>query len=180
MSSARPTPSALLLGEDPLSRGASTGYATTMMHSVCSRCLLTLVTAIGLVGCGSTESRSSETVAASGSLPSGSHPRPEQEKARIGDTQEMVLNAMGSPDEQRDVTDADGQQSIWIYKNYFQKPEHIEQSGWSKVLVRGVHDQYGTEIQKPVTQDISRTQVVADIQVAFKSGVVSSVAQVRH
>ena len=87
---------------------------------------------------------------------------------------------MGSPDEQRDVTDADGQQSIWIYKNYFQKPEHIVQAGWSKVLVRGVNDQYGTEIQKPVTQDISRTQVVADIQVAFKSGVVSSVAQVRQ
>ncbi len=87
---------------------------------------------------------------------------------------------MGDPDEKRDVTDGDGRQSIWIYKNYFQKAGRVEQTGWSEVLVPAVQDQYGTVTQKPVTQDIYHKQVVADIQVGFKDSVVCSVDQVRH
>jgi len=92
----------------------------------------------------------------------------------------MVQRAMGNPDEKRDVTDADGHQSVWIYKNYFQQAGRNEQTGWSEVLVPGVEDQYGTVTKKAVTQDITYTQVEADIHVAFRGNVVSSVAQVRH
>ena len=151
-----------------------------MMPTVCLRCLLTLVAALGLVGCSTTESRTNQTAAAAGSLPDGSQSRPAREKARIGDTQEMVQSAMGDPDEKRDVTDAAGQQSIWIYKNYFQKAGRNQQTGWSEVLVPAVQDQYGTVIKKPMTQEIYYPQVVADIHVAFKGSVVCSVAQVRH
>jgi len=150
------------------------------MRALSLLCVATLGGAFSLAGCSSTESRSNETAAAARSLSSGPQPRLVQEKARIGDTQGMVHLAMGDPDEKRDVTNAVGYQSIWIYKDYFQKTGRMEQTGWKQVLVPGVEDQRGSEIQKPVTQDIYQTQVNADIQVTFTGGVVSAVEQLRH
>jgi hypothetical protein len=153
-------------------------FAVLRLFSLLS--VATLTGGFGLAGCASPSSQSTGEAVVSSPVPSGSQPRLAQEKARIGDSPESVRLAMGDPDEKRAGAGAGGRQSTWIYKNYFQKTGRMEQTGWKEVLVPGIEDQKGTVIQKPVTQDIYRTEVNADIEVTFTRGVVSSVEQLRH
>lgn len=152
----------LLLGEDPLARAGGAGYPANMIHSASARVLLTLVVVLGWAGCSSPTGRSVRGVAA------------------VGDTRAVVQRTMGKPDEKQDGPDDAREQSVWIYKSYFQQIERRQQAGWKEVLMPGVNDRNGNQVQKPVTRDVYRTQLADDIRVTFEGGTVSSVDHLKR
>ena len=149
------------------------------MKAIFPLSLALLAAGLGLAGCGSFASRSDQKAAVYDALPARTQQRLQRGTVRVGDTPEMVYIAMGNPDTKTDVPDAAGYQSVWIYKNYFQRGGDRKQTGWSKVLVPEIRDQGDKVIQSSVSQDVSRPESTDDIRVAFVGGVVSSVAELQ-
>ncbi len=89
----------------------------------------------------------------------------------------MTYIALGHPDENREVSNADGTQLIWIYKTYWPQYEGTAWVGWRRMIVPASNGRGYVVFHEPVTQDLYRTRVDEVIRVAFANGVVSSVEQ---
>jgi len=107
-----------------------------------------LATALGLTGCNSPA-------------------RPEGH-FHLGDTPETVEAAIGRPNHREERSGAKGPETVWVYPHYHQAPPTA--TGWSEVLVAGMHDQNDTEIRKPVTREVYHKEVERDMLVVFING----------
>ena len=94
-------------------------------------------------------------------------PRPSGD-FHLGDTPEMIEAAMGRPNSKQARVGTDGPEIVWIYTHYHLPPPVA--TGWSEVLVPGVHDQNDQEIQKPVTREVYRKELERDMLVVFIGG----------
>lgn len=95
----------------------------------------------------------------------------------VGDTQDMVYIALGNSDERRDITTADGTQTVWVYKTYWQQYEGTAWLGYRRIIVPTRDGRGYVVYHEPVTQDLYRTHVDDRIRVTFYNGVVNSVEQ---
>jgi hypothetical protein len=131
-----------------------------------------------LGGCDTFQSRANEKAQVYQSLPPDTQKRLQHGHVSIGDSQDMVYIALGYPDEVRQVTTAQGQQTVWVYRTYWQQFEGSEWVGWHRVVVR-TRDGHYAVFHEPVTADVYRTRVDEVIRVTFYQGVVAAVEQ-RH
>lgn len=113
-------------------------------------------------------------------LPASEQQRLQRGAINIGDSPEMVYIALGSPDERRDSTTADGTRSTWIYKTYWQQYEGTAWLGYRRVIVPARNGRGYVIFHEPVTQDVYRTHVDETIRVTFARGVVSQIDQQRR
>jgi outer membrane protein assembly factor BamE (lipoprotein component of BamABCDE complex) len=129
-----------------------------------------------LSGCNTFQSRARERSETFDQLPTSEQQRLQRGAISIGDNQDMVYIALGSPDERRDVTTADGTQSVWVYRSYWQQYEGTTWLGYRRYVVPTAR---GYAIyHEPVTQDVYRTHADDRIRVTFdRNGVVSQVEQ---
>ena len=132
-----------------------------------------------LAGCNTFESRAKEKSEVYNSLPPDTKQRLQHGRISIGDSQDMVYIALGYPDEVREVTTAQGAQTQWIYRTYWQQYEGTEWVGWHRRIVPLRGGGY-TVIHEPVTADLYRTHVDEVIRVTFQRGVVAEVDQQNH
>ncbi len=142
---------------------------------------LLVVAALGvasfLAGCDTFKNRAEEKSATFDSLSTATQKRLERGKINVGDTQDMVYIALGDPDETRQISNADGEQPVWVYKTYWQQYEGTAWVGWHRVIVPAANGRGYVVFHEPVTQDIYRTRVDEVIRVAFNRNKVSSVEQ---
>lgn len=132
--------------------------------------------AIGLAGCDTFAHRARQRSATFESLTPQDQQRLQRGAINPGDNQDMVYIALGQPDERRDVLTADGNQSVWVYRTYWQQYEGTAWLGYRRVIVpsgRGY-----IVYHEPVTQDIYRTHADERTRVTFdRNGVVQTVEQ---
>jgi hypothetical protein len=76
-----------------------------------------------LGACNSFHRRAQEKAAVFGTLDAATQTRLEARSIQVGDTPDMVYIALGLPDEKRDIQDAAGRSTVWIYKNYWREYE---------------------------------------------------------
>lgn len=133
-----------------------------------------------LAGCNTFSSRARQMSGVYDQLPASEQQRLQRGSINVGDTPEMVYIAFGNPDERRDVLNADGTQTVWIYKTYWQQYEGTAWLGYRRVIVP-MNSRRGYVIyHEPVTQDVYRTHADEVIRVTFANGVVSQVEQQRR
>jgi len=138
-----------------------------------------LATALTLTGCNTFASRARERSDTFESLAPSEQQRLQRGVIGIGDNQDMVYIALGTPDERRDITTADGTQTMWVYRSYWQQYEGTAWLGYRRFIVPMSTGRGYTIFHEPVTQDVYRTHADDRIRVTFdRSGVVSQVEQV--
>jgi hypothetical protein len=131
-------------------------------------------------GCNSFQSRARQMSGVYDQLPASEQQRLERGAINVGDTPEMVYIALGNADERRDIMTADGTQTVWIYKSYWQQYEGTAWLGYRRVIVPARSGRGYVIFHEPVTQDVYRTHVDDVIRVTFANGVVQQVEQQRR
>ncbi|MES2693646.1 MAG: hypothetical protein V4773_09245 [Verrucomicrobiota bacterium] len=132
---------------------------------------------VTLAGCNTFDSRAKQMSAVYDQLPASEQQRLERGAINIGDTPEMVYIALGSPDEKRDTTSADGTKTTWVYNTYWQQYEGQAWLGYRRVIVPARSGRGYVVFHEPVTQDVYRTRVDERIRVTFGNGTVQTVEQ---
>lgn len=92
----------------------------------------------------------------------------------------MVYIALGAPDERRDIATADGTQTVWVYRTYWQQYEGTAWLGYRRVIVPANNGRGYVIFHEPVTQDVYRTHVDDRIRVTLNNGIVQSVEQMQR
>lgn len=133
-----------------------------------------------LSGCNTFRSRARQMSDVYDQLPASEQQRLQRGAINVGDTPEMVYIALGNPDERRDVLNADGTQTVWIYKTYWQQYEGTAWLGYRRVIVPVRSGRGYAIFHEPVTQDVYRTHADETIRVTFANGVVHQVEQQRR
>jgi hypothetical protein len=141
-----------------------------------------LLAGVALVstGCNTFNSRARQMSAVYDNLPASDQQRLQRGIIGIGDTPEMVYIALGNPDERRDILNADGNQTSWIYRTYWQQYEGQAWLGYRRVIVPARGGRGYVVFHEPVTQDVYRTHVDERIRVTFANGAVQSVEQTQR
>jgi hypothetical protein len=141
-----------------------------------------LIAAAGLVlaGCNTFNSRARQMSVVYDQLSPSDQQRLQRGAINVGDTPEMVYIALGNPDERRDRVTADGSQTTWIYKTYWQQYEGQAWLGYRRVIVPARNGRGYVVFHEPVTQDVYRTNVDERIRVTFANGVVESIEQMQR
>src|ERR1043165_8513345 len=90
---------------------------------------------LALAGCNSFQSRARQMSGTYETLPPETQQRLQRGAIAVGDTMDMVYIALGNADERRDIQTADGTQSVWIYKTYYDQYAGQQWAGYRRVLV---------------------------------------------
>lgn len=131
--------------------------------------------ALALAGCNSFQSRARQMSGTYESLPPETQQRLQKGGIAVGDTMDMVYIALGNADERRDIQTADGTQSVWIYKTYYDQYAGTRWAGYRRVLVPTARG-YAV-FHEPITYDVYRTHADERVRITFNRGVVSMVEQ---
>ena len=130
----------------------------------------------GLTGCDTFNSRAQEKASVYNTLAPQIQQRLEKGKITIGDTQDMVFIALDNPDAKREITTADGAETVWIYRTYWEDYADTGWIGWHRYYEPRMGGGFAVYHER-VPLALSRTQVADVIRVTFKDGKVVSVDQ---
>lgn len=146
------------------------------MNMNISAILALTIAALTLAGCSTFESRARERSETYASLDPGTRQRLERGAVNVGDTEDMVYIALGEPDEKRERKTEQRQQTIWIYRTYWQEYEGSKWVGWRRYIVPGPGNHYRI-FHEPVSRDIYRQRSTDVIRVTFADERVTAVDQ---
>ena len=135
-----------------------------------------ILCAAGLTGCSTFNSRAQEKAAVYNTLAPQTQQRLEKGKISVGDTQDMVFIALDHPDAKRDITTADGAETVWVYKTYWEDYADTGWVGWRRYYEPRMGGAYSFYHER-VPMALSRTRVADVIRITFKDGKVVSVDQ---
>ena len=143
-------------------------------------CVATAAVAFLLTACNTFKQRAEEKSEVYDSLSPATQKRLERGKIRVGDTEDLVYIALGNPDEKRDIATNDGNQTVWIYRTYWEQYEGTAWVGWHRIIVPAAGGRGYVVFHEPITQDVYRTRADEVIRVTFTRGAVTSVEQRHH
>lgn len=137
--------------------------------------IATLLLVFGVAGCNSVNSRIDEKSAVFNSLDPQTQARLRQGLIDVGYTEDMVYIAMGKPDQRKEVTTANGHETTWIYKNYWEEYEGSHVVGYHRFVYydpllrayRVYYEPRRADVYQPREEDRTRVQ--------FKDGHVTSI-----
>jgi len=134
-----------------------------------------ILSVVGFTGCSTFNSRAQEKAATYNALTPQNQQRLEKGKITVGDTQDMVFIALDKPDAKREITTANGVESIWIYRTYWEDYSDVGWIGWHRYYEprRGGYSIYNERV--PLA--LSRERIDDVIRVTFKDGKVIRVDQ---
>lgn len=155
------------------------GTATMTLRTTLLLPIPALAALLTLSGCNTFASRARQEAQVYNALPPATQQRLHRGQISIGDSQDMVYIALGYPDEVRQVATAQGVQTIWIYRTYWQEYEGTAWVGWRRVIVPMRNGRGYFVLHEPVTTDVYSTQADDTIRVTFLNGAVTSVQQRR-
>ncbi|MDB6093901.1 MAG: hypothetical protein JWM32_1463 [Verrucomicrobia bacterium] len=137
---------------------------------------LVILCAAGFTGCSTFNSRAQAKSAAFNALPAQTQQRLEKGKVTVGDSQDMVFIALDKPDATRNITTANGPETVWIYKSYWQNYAGTGWVGWHRYYEPQFGGAYAFYHQQ-VPLALSTTRSADVIRVTFKNGKVVAVNQ---
>jgi hypothetical protein len=134
-----------------------------------------IVCAAGLTGCSTFTSRAEEKAAVYNPLPAQTKQRLEKGTISVGDTEDMVFIALDKPDAKRNITTANGPETVWVYKTYWEDYADTGWVGWHRFYEPRGRGYFFYHERVPM--QLSRTRVADVIRVTFKDGKVITVDQ---
>lgn len=137
--------------------------------------LVTLLAALALSGCNTVKSRIEEKSALFNSLDPQTQARIRQGLVDIGYTEDMVYIAMGNPDERKEISTAQGHQSVWTYKTYWQEYEGSRVVGYHRYVYFDPRLKAYRVYLEPVRAELYRDREEERTRINFQDGHVASI-----
>lgn len=139
--------------------------------------LAALLLALTLGGCSTIDSRIREKQAVFNRLSPSVQAKLRQGIVEVGYTPDMVYIALGAPDERHEKITDKGEQTLWIYKTYYEQYEGMVHVGYRRVVfydpgTRTYHIYY-----EPVSEPVYSEHEEDNIRVTFVNGKVTVIEQ---
>ena len=138
---------------------------------------LLVIATLFATGCTTINSRIEEKAAIFNALPPEAQARIRQGLIDVGFTPDMVYIAMGKPDNIRESTTADGNETIWVYNNYYREYEGSQFVGYRRQVYFDQRAKAYRVFYEPVHADFYRDEVEETARVVFRNGQVAVIEQ---
>ena len=139
---------------------------------------LALCTAALLLGaCNTYQKRAAEKSAVYNALDAATRTRLEARSIQMGDTADMVYIALGTPDEKREIIDASGKATTWIYNNYWREYQGSRLVSYRRTVVYDESVKSYRVLEQPDFQPVYEARSEERVRITFKNGVVTVVDQ---
>jgi len=130
-----------------------------------------------LAGCSTINSRIREKQDLFNRLGPSTQAKLRQGIVEVGYTPDMVYIALGTPDERHERVTAQGDDTVWVYKTYYEQYEGMMPVGYRRVMffdpgARTYHIYY-----EPVSAPVYSEQEQENIRVTFVNGRVTTIEQ---
>jgi len=142
--------------------------------------LLICLAALVLAGCSTVQSRIEEKSAVFNALPAETQAKIQQGLVDVGYTPDMVYIAIGNADKVIERSTGDGNETVWIYNNYYQEYEGSRFAGYRRSVYYDNRIKAYRVFYEPVRAEIYRDRVEEVARVVFKNGKVASIEQVKE
>jgi hypothetical protein len=135
---------------------------------------LTLLGAILLMttGCNTVDKRISQRQAVFDALPPNEQERIRAGRIDLGDSQDAVFIALGTPQEKRRRAAAEGTSEVWIYTRQVLRPDGFAVTGYSRRVIRDGTGRIIAVTFDPLISPVSRVDIEPVLSVIFRDGVV--------
>ena len=140
-------------------------------------CLFLAVLLLALAGCNTIDSRIREKQYVFDRLDPVTQGKLRQGIVEVGYTPDMVYIALGAPDERHEITNTKGEQSVWVYKTYYQQYEGMAHVGYRRIVFFDPGTHLYHIYYEPVSAPIYSEQEEDNIRVTFVNGKVSAIEQ---
>jgi len=135
--------------------------------------------ALFVSGCSTVDNRIKEKSAVFASLDPQAQARLKQGLIDIGYTMDMVYIALGKPDEVREKTSVKGQNTTWIFKNYWQEYQGSTVVGYHRYVYYDATAKAYRVYYEPVRTEIYRARSEERTRVTFVDGHVTAIEQAK-
>ncbi|MEY4487759.1 MAG: hypothetical protein RIQ79_267 [Verrucomicrobiota bacterium] len=135
------------------------------------------IAALFLGGCNTYQKRAAEKSAAYNALDTATRTRLEARSIQMGDTTDMVYIALGTPDEKREIIDASGKATTWIYNNYWREYQGSRLVSYRRSVVYDETVKSYRVLEQPDYQPVYEARSEERVRITFKNGVVTVVDQ---
>jgi hypothetical protein len=130
-------------------------------------------------GCSTFESRAKERSGTYTTLDSATQSRLKERLIQLGDSEDMVYIAFGTPDTKRELLDASGRATIWIYKAYWQEYQGTRSTGYNRFVTYDAASKSYRVIAVPDYQPVYQSRSEERVRITFKNGRVTIVEQTK-
>lgn len=141
--------------------------------------LLLVALTLALAGCSTVNSRIQEHASAFSALDASAQERLRKGRVDIGDSQEMAYVALGQPTRTKESTTSAGQETTWIYKNYYDEYAGTALVGYRRSVVYDRTSGRAYVYMEPVYTDLVRERSEEYIRLYFKAGKVTAIEQAK-
>ncbi|MFA6962892.1 MAG: hypothetical protein WC205_19210 [Opitutaceae bacterium] len=143
--------------------------------------LLLLVTGLlTLTGCNTFERRADKKAATFATLDEPTKSRLQAGEVRVGDNEDMVYLALGSPDEKKSTTTAKDKTTTWIYNRYWQEYRGEAYGGFARRVVRDPKTGTTTAYLEPISRPVYSDHVQPVMKITFADGKVTVVERAKN
>jgi hypothetical protein len=137
------------------------------------------VAALLAAGCSTFKSRAKEKSAVYGSLDSATQSRIKARQIHLGDSEDMVYIAFGSPNERRETLDTSGRATTWVYNAYWQEYQGTRSTGYHRYVSYDAASKSYHVVNVPDYQPVYQSRSEERMRVTFKDSRVIIVEQVK-
>ena len=141
--------------------------------------LTTLLLLLGLLtasGCSSTfERRAQQKPALVAKLDLATQERLRAGEIRLGDSEDLVFLARGTPDEKKQTITAAGQTTTWVYNRYWQEYRGETAGGYQPRVRRDPTTGSTTTYLEPIHRPIYADRIQTVLRVTFANGQVTAI-----
>jgi len=139
-----------------------------------------LLAAALLTGCDSIDSRINRKSAVFTALPAADQARLRQGSIAVGDTPDMVYIAIGEPSRRIEKRTADGTQSVWIYRQYYETYEGVGFAGYRRRAFFDPRTGRHFVSAEPCYVDVYRDEAEDSLRVVFENGRVKVIEELKR
>ncbi|AKC81666.1 hypothetical protein IMCC26134_00730 [Verrucomicrobia bacterium IMCC26134] len=130
-----------------------------------------------LAGCNTYQKRAAEKSAVYNTLDADTRTRLEARSIQMGDTADMVYIALGTPDEKREIIDASGKATTWIYNNYWREYQGSRLVSYRRTVVYDEAVKSYRVVEQPDYQPVYESRSEERVRITFKNAVVTVIDQ---
>lgn len=141
--------------------------------------VLVAILALTLAGCNTINSRIREKSAVYSSLDPETQQQIRRGQIGVGYTPDMVYMALGEPTRNVNRVTADGTETTWIYKSFYEEYAGSTLTGYHRYVVADRLSGRYTVYTEPVYTDMYRQRSQEYLRLSFKNGKVTSIEQTK-
>lgn len=139
--------------------------------------LLGLLAVFFVAGCETVDTRIAQNPALFAKLDEASQAKIKQGIVDLGFTEDMVLLALGAPDQKRETRSAAGSETVWIYSTYYERYDGTRFAGYQRRIYYDQHVNTYRVYYQPVFAETFRPESEERIRVTFRDGKVAVIEQ---